>query len=373
MSHLGFDASESPAESAPAKRGPGCLPALVALALLVGAGLLMYVKGVDFLRDAWPESGPDDYAGVGHGSVIVEVKEGESASDIAATLATADVVKEAGAFIEAATADERSRNIQVGWYELNKQMSGDEALKLLLNPKSKSTKLLTIPEGLRANEILMRIVEETDFTSREVQRAYDDASKLGLPPYAEGDPEGYLFPATYDVNPTLNAAGLLKLMVDQFKARAEEVGLVAGAQELGVSPGEVVTIASLVQGEASRPKDMPGVASVVYNRLDQGMALQLDSTLHYAVQSRGEIATSNELREIDSPYNTYQLTGLPPTAIDSPGVDALEAALNPAETDYLYFVTVNLKTGETRFAEDYSEHLGNVDLLNEYCTTSEAC
>jgi UPF0755 protein len=103
------------------------------------------------------------------------------------------------------------------------------------------------------------------------------------------------------------------------------------------------------------------------------MPLQLDSTLHYAVDSRGVVQTSASLRAIDSPYNTYKHTGLPPTAIDSPGRLALEAALNPADTTYLYFVTVNLRTGETLFANTFAEHQANVQRLNQYCETSSAC
>jgi UPF0755 protein len=140
-----------------------------------------------------------------------------------------------------------------------------------------------------------------------------------------------------------------------------------------VSPNDIVTIASLIQAEASRPQDMPKVASVIYNRLDIDMPLQFDSTLHYAVDSRGEVTTSDDLRNLDSPYNTYKHTGLPPTAIDSPGRDAIDAALHPAETDYLYFVTVNLATGETLFASTLAEHDQNVQKYYDYCATSDAC
>lgn len=372
MSDLGSSSAVSTKEPL-RRRGPGCLPALVALALLVAAGVFAYVKGVEFIQEALPGSGPEDYAGAGNGAVVIEVKNGETATDIAATLLKADVVKSVEAFTEVASEDERSRNIQVGFYQLRKQMAAEAALKLLLDPKSKQTNLLTIPEGMRVEEILAVIVDKTDFGKREVQAAYADRAALGLPRYAKGQVEGYLFPATYDVAPDMDAAALLKRMVQEFKNQAESVGLESGARKRGVSPAEIVTIASLVQAEASRIEDMPDVASVVYNRLDDGMALQFDSTLHYAEDSRGEITASEDLQEIDSPYNTYQLTGLPPTPIDSPGAAALEAALNPADADYRYFVTVDLKTGETKFAEDYDEHLGNVAEYKDYCTTSDAC
>lgn len=376
MSQLDLGSTEAPdppTDERLHKRGRGCLPALVALVLLVGAGIFVYVKGVEFVKDALPGSAPGDYAGVGKGSVVIEVQEGETATDIAATLHKADVIKSVEAFTTVAAENERSRRIQVGFYELRKKMAAETALKLLLDPKSMERDILTIPEGLRATEIVKLIVDKTDFDQAEVQAAYADRAALGLPSYAKGKVEGYLFPSTYDVTPDLDAAGLLKVMVDEFTKHADELGLESGAKELGMTPAEVVTIASLVQAEASRTEDMPGVASVVYNRLGDGMALQFDSTLHYAEGTRGDIVAGEDLREIDSPFNTYQLTGLPPTPIDSPGTEALEAALNPADSEYLYFVTVNLKTGETKFAEDYGEHLGNVAEYREYCTTSDAC
>jgi UPF0755 protein len=166
---------------------------------------------------------------------------------------------------------------------------------------------------------------------------------------------------------------VLKTMVDTFDQHAAAAKLEQGATALGRSPYDVLIVASLVQAEASRPQDMPKVASVIYNRLDAGMPLQLDSTLHYAVDSRGEVTTSDDLRDIDSPYNSYDLTGLPPTPIDSPGDAALEAALHPADTTYLYFVTVNLRTGKTLFAETLAEHNENRQKLTAYCQTSDEC
>jgi len=372
MSDSGIDDLGSTSVSSK-KHGLGCLPALVALGLLVAAGIFAYAKSSEFIKDALPSSSPDDYAGTGKGAVVIEVKEGQTATDIAGTLVKADVVKSVEAFTEAASENQQSRSIQVGWYELRKQMSASAALKLILDPKSRQSIVVTVPEGLRVNEILALIVEKTDFSRQEVQAASSDEASLGLPSYAEGGVEGYLFPSTYDVTPDMNAADLLKSMVDQFKDQAKTLGLESSARERGVSPSDLVIIASLVQAEASRTEDMAGVASVIYNRLDDGMALQLDSTLHYAENSRGQITAPEDLQRIESPYNTYKYTGLPPTPIDSPGAAALEAALKPTDTDYRYFVTVNLKTGETKFAEDYDEHLGNVAEYKDYCTTSDAC
>ncbi len=369
MSELGLG-TDQPARRSTTRRGRGCIPALLALVLIVALGIFAYVKGVELIKDKL--SGPEDYSGTGHGSVVIEVRANQTATDIAGTLYRADVVKSEQAFIDAAKSNPESTSIQVGYYALHKQMSGRSALGLLLDPAARVSNSLTIPEGKRAQEILALVADKTDFSGRDVSTAFDHTSGLGLPSYADGDAEGYLFPATYDVTPHLTAAALLTTMVDTFKQQAGKLGLEAKARRLGVSPHDVVVTASLVQAEASRQQDMPKVASVIYNRLDQQMPLQLDSTLHYAVESRGEIS-SGKLLGLDSPYNTYKRRGLPPTAIDSPGAQALQAALNPADTKDLFFVTVNLKTGETKFAQTYGQHLQNVAEYRRYCTTSDAC
>jgi UPF0755 protein len=355
--------------------GRGCLPVLVALALIVAIGIFAYVKGVDLIRSTL--SGPEDYSGTGEGSVVIEVKSGDTASAIADTLRGVDVVKSEEAFTDAAEADERSLEIQPGCYKMHKRMSGKDALALMLQDSTAVScpgqVTLTIPEGLRASEILERIVSATGFSKQTVSRAFAKAPSLGLPRYAKGDPEGFLFPATYEVSDRTTAAGLVKAMVAKFTSEAADAGLESKARNLGISPYDAVVVASLVQAEARRVGDMAKVASVIYNRLDDGMPLQLDSTLHYAEGSRGRVVASEDLRAIKSPYNTYSHAGLPPTPIDSPGRSALEAALAPATTDYLYFVTVNLRTGDTRFARTFEAHTRNTDLYSSYCETSDAC
>ncbi len=353
------------------KRFRGCLAVLVALAIIVGIGFFSYVKGVDVIK-GWL-AGPADYVGQGHGSVVVQVKNGDTASDIGVTLEKANVVKSVRAFTDAAKKNSKSLTIQVGYYRMRRQMSGENALSLMLDPSSKVSTGLTIPEGLRANEILALIVGHTKFSAQQVKRAFDDTPALGLPSYANGDAEGYLFPATYPLTPASTPASLLKAMTTAFKVQADALRLEPTAAAMHVSPTDIVIVASLVQAEASRPKDMPKVARVIYNRLDAQMPLQFDSTLHYAINSRGVVQTSQALRELNTPYNTYTRRGLPPTPIDSPGKQALQAALHPADGSWRYFVTVNLRTGDTRFATTYRQHLKNVALYDDYCKTSSAC
>jgi peptidoglycan lytic transglycosylase G len=167
-------------------------------------------------------------------------------------------------------------------------------------------------------------------------------------------------------------------MVGRFKEAARDVGLVAGADRQGVSPHDAVTVASIVQREARREQDLAGVAEVVYNRLDgfcrgSGRRLQMDSTVHYAAGDNDSVFTTEEMRAVDSPYNTYLVPGLPPGPIASPGEAALAAALDPADEGSCFFVTVDLDTGETLFADTAAEHKENVARLREFCEDSELC
>lgn len=353
------------------RRLRGCLAVLVALAVVVALGAFAYVKGVDTLKN-WI-SGPADYSGQGHGSVIVQVKSGNTASDIAAQLLKQHVVKSEQAFTDAAKNDTRSRLIQVGYYRMRLQMSGQAALDLMLNPSSRVDTQVTIPEGWRASQIIAAIADHSNLSVSSLEAALKDTGGLGLPSYANGHAEGYLFPATYTLNPGSTATNVLHTMTAKFAQEATAVHLESGAAALHMSPGDIVKVASLIQAEASRSQDMPKVARVIYNRLHDHMMLQLDSTIHYALDSLGHVETTQQQRDSNSPYNSYKYYGLPPTPIDSPGQQALEAALHPAAGSWLYFVTVNLRTGETLFATTYAQHLQDNQQYIAYCQTSTAC
>lgn len=370
MSDLGLGTTERGHRVRP-RRMRGCLAALIALAVIVALGLVAYAKGVEVIKD-WI-AGPPDYSGLGYGSVIVQVKEGQTSSDIGATLKDADVVKSVQAFTDAAKKDQRSLGIQAGYYRMRHHMSGESALNRMLDPTSRVSASLTIPEGLRADEILAKITADTKFSAKDVKAAYDDTAKLGLPSYANGDAEGYLFPATYPVTPGTTPASLLKAMTSRFKQEADTLKLGPASVAQHTTPHDATIIASLVQAEARRPQDMPKVARVIYNRLHDGMPLQLDSTLHYAVDSRGVVQADRALRNLDTPYNTYKNVGLPPTPIDSPGAMAMKAALHPAPGPWRYFVTVNLRNGKTLFATTYQQFLKERAKYVTYCESSPSC
>lgn len=371
---IGVGGLRSTGHRAKPRRSRGCMPILVILVVVAAIAAFGYVKGVDFIKDQLSDSPAADYSGNGQKPIVtVTVPKGASGRDIGAVLLDAGVVKSVDAFADAYESEPKATSISYGKYELLSKMSAKSALAVLINPDSLiAAPTVTIPEGLRASEILATIAANTDFTPKQLRAAYADTEALDLPAYANGNPEGYLFPSTYDITEDTTAASLLHDMVARFRQNAEDLDLEGKAKSLGEDPGDIVTIASLVQAEAGQA-DMAKVASVVYNRLDAGMALQFDSTLHYGLNIRGDIQLTREQLNTDGPYNSYTRAGLPPTPIDSPGADALEAALNPASTDYLYFVTVNLATGETKFAETLEEHNQNVAEYREYCTTSDEC
>lgn len=219
---------------------------------------------------------------------------------------------------------------------------------------------LVIPEGWRASQIYEAVDKALALPAGTTRKSLPKVD-LKLPNDAEGNPEGYLFPATYPLEKQATPEKLLAAMVDTANKKFSGAPLAAGAQRNAMNIYQAVTIASIVQAEAATKDDMGKVARVVFNRLEHGMPLQMDSTINYAL-NRSTLKTTAKDTRIESPYNSYQRMGLPPTPIDNPGEDAMRAAINPTPGDWLYFVTV--KPGDTRFTADYDEHQRNVAEFN---------
>ena len=360
------------------RRGPGCLIALIVLAVIIGGGYLAVSKGVDKIRDQF--SSAPDYSGPGTGSVSFEVKSGDTASDIGRALKADDIVASVDAFISAADADPQASNIQAGFYSLKKQMKAKDALAILVDPANIVTTKVTIPEGLRVADVVDLLVKNTDFSKNEFTQALKDPG-LGLPSYANGNPEGYLFPATYSFGPKEKPFDMLHDMVVRYDQAAKDNDIEAGAQALGYTPNEVMTMASLIEAEG-RGKYRTKISRVLYNRLenpDNGITnglLQIDASVNYALGRTGSTVITDADKDsvADSPYNTYTQTGLPPTPIEAPGDDAIQAALHPAEGPWLFYVTVNLKTGLTKFTDSYDQFLQFKQEYAQYCATqSDRC
>jgi UPF0755 protein len=305
----------------------------------------------------------NDYPGPGSGQVQVTVEDGQGGTAIAKTLVEDDVVKSTKAFIEAANADPRSAGIQPGIYTLKKQMRAADALAVLVDPKNRDITRVTIPEGLWATEIYARLSKGSGIPVAQYEAAAKKVDELGLPPSAKGNIEGYLFPASYEFGSKTTALDQLKQMVAESMKRLDALGIAPDRME------RVVTVASLVEGEAQTEADQAKVARVIENRLAQNMSLGLDSTVNYIFKKRG--VPTQAMLDSGSPYNTRRFPGLPPGPIANPGDQALQAAASPAPGGWLYFVTVNLATGETKFATTYEEHQRNVQQFQQWCAANK--
>jgi peptidoglycan lytic transglycosylase G len=355
---------------------PGCVAVLVALAVIVSGFYFVVTWGIDKVGDQF--SSAADYNGPGHGKVTFEVVSGDSAAAIGRRLKDQGVVASVDAFIDAANGSPDWANLQAGSFPLKKEMAADDVVAVLVDPSNMVKSTVVIPEGLRVVDMVAILAKETDFSKQDFEKVLDHPDQLGLPSYANGNPEGYLFPATYDFGPDATPKSMLTEMVDRWKQAADDADLEAKAAELGYTPGELMTIASLVQAEG-RGDDMPKMARVIYNRLenpDNGITngkLQIDATVNYALGRNLGIALTEDELNFDSPYNTRRYPGLPPGPIEAPGDAAIQAALNPADGNWLFWVTVNLRTGETKFTDDYQQFLTYTQELHDYCETSDAC
>lgn len=297
---------------------------------------------------------PPDFSGAGTGTAIVQIAQGQSAHDVAQTLAQAGVVASPRAFIKAVEADPQAQ-LDPGTYRLHRHMKASLALQLLLSPAARVQARITIPEGWRLSEILAALGSKSGIPLSKYQAAAANPGSLGLPSYAQGHLEGYLFPATYNVQPDTTATDVLRAMVQQFNQQASQLGVTTGARQVNLTPGQVIIVASLVQAEGGRASDFPKIARVIYNRLAAGMQLDLDSTVMYALHTYGIIASDQQVQDTNSPYNTYRHAGLPPGPICSPGAAAIRAALHPATGNWIYFVTVDPKHGVTKFTASAAE------------------
>ncbi len=354
MSQVGLTMTEGAPEGSPPPRKRG--KAVVWIALLVVIGLL--VVAMWFAYSTVMKSAPN-YEGEGTGSVIVKIEPGQSIASIGGTLAEKDVVMSSEAFVDAASDDPKARSIQAGVFQMRLQMSAQAALDLLTDPTNKAG-VVIIPEGTRANRVAEIASQATGVPLEDYEAVISDPSDIGLPTWAKNHVEGFLFPATYDFEPGTPAATQFKAMVTKFKQVAAEINLERQAAAVGQTPYAILTIASILEAE-SQPGDFAKVARVIYNRLActlpackseyiQGR-LQMDSTINYA-QNSSDLNLSAEELGADGPYNTHKNKGLPPTPINNPGAAAIEAALNPADGDWLYFVS---DRSFTKFSDTFEE------------------
>jgi UPF0755 protein len=348
------------------KRRLGWLWALLIVFVLIAAGgVTGWVLFEPQIRHVLGWEEPNDYTTTGNGTkVTVVIQSGDIGSDVAKTLAEAGVTKTFTAFYQLLL---KNPNVtfEPGSYSLQKQMSAKSALAALQDPKNRIVHVAVIKEGVSAQSAFVQLAAATSLPVADFQAAAKDYVALGVPADAPSI-EGFLFPATYTFDPGVTAPQVLKQLVSTMIQHLDKAG-VAPADRL-----KVVTLASIVQRESGPSvSDMHKIARVFQNRLDQGMRLQSDATVAYGTGHTDRVTTTDaERADAGNPYNTYAHNGLPVGPIGLPGDDAIDSALHPTPGPWLYFVAVNLKTGETVFSTTVAEHNAAVKQWQAWCHAS---
>lgn len=324
---------------------PWVVAAVVVLLVVGGGAGAAYAVWPDQVKTLLGWS--DDYEGAGTGTVEITIKDGDLGSDVAATLAERGVTKTSQAFYRLLLQTKPEPTLVPGTYRLAHHMSARSALEALQNPANRVISDVAIPEGSTVKQILAITAEATGKPLAELQAAAADYHALGVPAGAPSL-EGWLFPATYQFQPGTTPQAMLQAMVERMFQALDAHGVAVQDRE------HVLTLAGLVQKEGNGTDDAK-VARVFLNRIAKGMPLQSDATVSYGAGGTTVVPTPEEYAD-KNPYNTYLRKGLPAGPISNPGDTALTAALHPAYGRWLYFVTVNLETGETVFSTSEPEH-----------------
>lgn len=368
-------------------RRRGRLAVIIGLALAAALGL--WLLGPKLFGSA-PKP-PADFVGEGKEDIVVQVHEGDSGSVIAQDLVDKNVIADVGMFISAASANPKLAAIQPGYYKVRTEIPAATAVAMLVDPESRVGKLV-IPEGKQLDDItpigsgsvnpgIFTLIADAScvdlngtekcVSASDLKAAAEEGTleSLSVPDWALKGAgvmgqshrrlEGLIAPGTWNINPSSSAKEILSTLIAASGEQYVKGGILEAAKGLNISPYEVLIVGSLVQKEA-QPADFAKVARVIYNRLASDYdRLEFDSTVNYPLD-RQEVATTDEDRAKETPWNTYAKPGLPATPICSPGAEALKAAEQPEAGDWLYFVTID-DQGTTLFTSDYQEHLANRD------------
>ncbi|MCS6962597.1 endolytic transglycosylase MltG [Thermoflexus sp.] len=325
-----------------------------------GLGLYLFLRRGDLERPAGTDATP----------VTFTIHPGQSVMEVAQALEEAGLIRDAFLFRAYVRYHGLDREIEAGEYTLNKTMTIPQIVEALRSGRQAEW-TVRVREGLRLEEVAEAIAAQTHLSAQAILEAARDGLRwrrdfpflADLPPGATL--EGYLFPDTYRLARDATAEAMIRRMLENFgrKVTSEKI---AGARARGLSLHQVITLASIVEREAVLPEERPLIASVYLNRLTAGMKLDADPTVQYALGYQPDQKTwwksplVLEDLQVDSPYNTYRYPGLPPGPIANPGLASIEAVLNPAETDYFYFMADCIKKdGSHWFARTHEEHLRN--------------
>lgn len=335
---------------ASARRRRRALPVVVALVVIV-------LLGIGFFGFALPAILGGGACEVESGQAVrVEVPEGASGDVIAQALSEAHVVDDPKDYYAAVESLDAAQGIKPGKYDLTTHMDPEEVVRQLVAGSNVEGMKLTVQEGLTVEQTAEQVEGSLGIPADEFLAQAKASNYSADYPFLEGayddSLEGYLYPKTYEFEEGATADDVIRALLDQFVLETEGLGLDEGAN--GLSGQEIVSLASLIERETAQEDERPLVASVIYNRLEMGMKLQIDAAIVYARGGGSDSITSSEL-QMDSPYNLYQHEGLTPGPICSPSVSSIKAALEPADTDYIYYVVNDLDARTHAFSSDEAQ------------------
>lgn len=340
---------------------------LVIVGGIAGGGLYVWTTYEDQIREVMGWEEPKDFEpGLANGEALVTVAAGDTGSPISQSLYDAGVTKTPEAFYDYLIETGQNPPFVPGVFRLQKQMTSEAALEALLDPANKMENTAQLREGLTVEQSLPLLAEGTGIPLEDFEAAVADPAAYGVP---ADSLEGWLFPATYTFDPGVSAQGVIQTMVDRTVQALDGAGVPTDDRQ------RILTIASIIQREARFEGDMRKVATVIQNRLNPDNQetfglLQMDSTAQYGYGEMhdGTVSSSEEALNDPNPWNTYVNPGLPVGPISNPGDDAINAAMNPEDGPWLYFVTVNLTTGETVFTTNIADHNRAVAQWQEWCS-----
>lgn len=327
----------------------------VLLSIVVVLGVVSTAVWINFQPQIQKVLGiepPIDYTGGGTGKVVVTIENGQIGEDVAKTLAAKGVTKTSSAFYKLLLVQQPPVTFIPGSYQLKSHMSAKAALAALVDPANKVSTRVSFPEGITVKGVITRLAnlsESTGVTQVQLEAAAADYKSFGLPAEAPSL-EGYLFPATYILEPGQTAHQILQVFVTEMFKRLDAAGVAPADRH------KVLTLAALTQKEGGPVADFPKVARVWDNRIAKGMNLQSDATVAYGAGSTSIETTPAQRADKSNPYNTYANPGLPIGPISNPGDKAIDATLHPTDGSWLYFVVVNCSTGETAFSDTFAQH-----------------
>nr|WP_254703455.1 endolytic transglycosylase MltG [Pseudarthrobacter sp. C4D7] len=335
---------------------------LVALFLTLAVFVTAVAVGAQFLKPLLGSGKPSDFPGPGSGEVQVTVASGEGTRSVANELENQRVVANADTFMQAFHAS--GGTLSPGDYTFKTEMKNSDAVNVLLGKDKTKVIYFALSAGLRIGESLQAISEGSGVSVQQLQALSNEPAQFGLPANAK-NLEGYLAPGEYRFPLGTPAKDILQALVKATTDELVSQGITDPAKQY-----EAVIVASIVQAEGGQA-DYGDVAGAIYNRLkpnDQtGGFLQVDSAVTYGLGTRSFNFTDEQRQDKSNPYNTYANPGLPPGPIGSPGKTAIDAAARPKANDYLYWVTINLDTKETKFAKTLAEHNAFVEQYNAWC------